>query len=148
MLALLLSLLLSPAWEAPRIEAALYVSALAWGHDPSELRGLAWCESKRVVNPKRYGTLERWGYPPVGRQWNICGLMQLPNGKRGMGRIGLLPACELQILVPSLAAWYGAGHLDGWRRACGRERQFDCYNRGGAGMTAGTWGECVRRAAR
>lgn len=143
MLILALLLLLSPA----RVEAALYVSAVAWGHDPIEFGALAWCESKKEVNPRRYGTGKRWGNPQLGKRWNICGLMQLPNGGGGKGAIGELPRCELQILSPEIAAWYGAGHLAGWKRACGSVRQYDCYNRGGGGMTEGTWGECVHNRA-
>jgi len=144
---LLLAILLSPAHEPARIEASLYVSAVAWGHSPAEFRGLAWCESKMQVNPHRYDNPKypRWGNPPHGRRWNICGYMQLPNGGGGKGPAKRLPTCELQILFPSLAIWFGGAHLAGWKRACGKARQWDCYNQGGSGMTQGTWGECVHR---
>jgi hypothetical protein len=147
-LALILSFLASPPVVQARIDAALYVSAVAWGHDPALYRGLAEVESGCEANPRRYGRLQRWGNPPLGRRWSIVGLMQLPAGKVGMGGIGRIPDGELLILLPELAAWYGAGHLAGWRRACGAQRQWDCYNRGWDGRTAGTWGRQVKNAAR
>lgn len=146
-LALLASLLLSAVDAPARIDAALYVSAVVWGHDPAEFEALAWCESKLETNPRRYGTGKRWGYPPLGKRWKICGLLQLHGGKAGKGT-GVLPRCELQILLPELAAWYGAAHLAGWRRACGKARQWDCFNRGWPRNDCGHLGEVRAETSR
>jgi hypothetical protein len=144
---LLLWVVFGQDWQPARLDVAFAVSAAAWNHNRIQLEALAWCESKLDPNPRRYGTKQRWGYPPLGRRWNICGIMQLSNGIEGK-RMGLLPRCELQILFPELAVWYGAQHLAGWKTACGRYRQWDCYNQGGAGLTQGDWGKCVLNAAK
>ena len=145
----LLALLLSPACEPARIEAAIYASALAWGHDPATFRGLAVVESGLEANPRRYGTGKRWGNPPHGRRWRICGLYQLRGGMSGAGKPDWqIPPCEILVRSPVLSAWYGAAHLDGWRRACGRKAMFNAYNRGTCTGGDGSFTTAVVKAAK
>ena len=133
-----------------RLDVSTEVSGAAWGIDPALLRGLALVESSHEYNPKRYGTRERWGNPPLGRRWNYCGLMQLRGGGQPMGcspRVKF-PPCELLVVSPELSVWYACVHLVGWRRQCG-DRWFDCYNAGSPGKTNdGSFGREVRRHAR
>lgn len=149
MLTLLLALALAPDWEPVRIEASLYVSARAWGHDPALFRGLAIVESRLEANPRRYGRLQRWGRTRTAttRPWRYLGLMQTREYPAcPMGSKAPFPPGELLTTWPSLSAWYGAAHLTGWARACGKELKLCGYNTGACepcGMIA-----AVKRAGR
>lgn len=149
LLAYLLTLAFAPAHEQARLDTALEVAAEAWGLDPAGFRSLAWVESNLQVNPRRYGSREPWGDPPLGRRWKICGLLQLAGGFgiQGQPRNVRVPHCGLLVLGPWLPAWYGAAHLAGWRRACGSRRQYECYNAGfpGRGRARATFEEKVKR---
>ena len=136
LLALLLTLALSPGYEQARLDLSLEVAARAWSLDPVGFRSLAWVESNLQVNPKRYSTREPWGDPPLGRRWRICGLLQLAGGQgiQGQPRKVRVPDCGLLVLGPWLPAWYGAAHLAGWRKSCGERRMYECYNAGFRGM--------------
>ena len=149
MLILFLALMLSPAHESARIEASLYVSAVALGHDPAEFRALAWCESELEVNPHRYGRLQRWGRKRTAatRPWRYLGLLQTREYPAcPMGSTSPFPAGELLTMFPSLSAWFGSMHLAGWERTCGTSLKYCGYNTGRCkpcGMTA-----AVRAAGR
>jgi hypothetical protein len=128
---LALALVLDPHREA----VAYRVAGAAWGIEPEVLEALAWVESSGERNPRRYGTRERWGDPPLGRRWRICGLMQLHGGGRPMGTREPVrfPPCAVLVVSPELSVWYAAMHLSGWRRACGR-RWLECWNKGYPGL--------------
>ena len=149
---LLLALLLSQPWEPPRIEAALYVAAKAWGHDPAMFRGLAEVESGLEANPRRTKRIDplmrRWG-PKKTRTtypWRLCSLLQLRGGLSASDG-GTIPPCEALVLFPSLASWWGARHLAGYREQCGDERQYAGYHTGSCGKP-GSFTAKVRRLAR
>lgn len=136
----LLPLLLSLATPAHRVEVSLYVAAVAWGHDPATFRGLAKVEAGPGLetNPRRAASIDpkrrRWG--PIATAttypWRICSLLQLRGGLSGAGGF-VMPSCVALVTIPELAAWYGARHLDGWRKACGPVRMYEAYNRGVCG---------------
>jgi hypothetical protein len=146
---LLLALLLSQPWEPARIEASLYVAAVAWGHDPAEFRALAEVESGMEANPRRYGKRERWGRSRTAttRPWRYLGLLQTREfPARPMGSDSPFPAGELLTMFPSLSAWYGAAHLAGWRETCGERLMYCGYNTGRCKPC--TMRQAVERAAR
>jgi len=115
-----------------RLRVAAHVAGAAWGHDPALLLGLAWVESEHEANPRRYGTGKRYGPPPLGKRWKICGLMQIHGGARPMGTREPVrfPPCEILVLLPEVSLWFGAMHLAGWKRALGTQLYVEGYNKG------------------
>jgi len=146
MLILSLLLLLQPA----RAEAALYVSAVAWGHDPAMFAALAEVESTTQINPPRSGDPQhrRWGRCATARTypWRYKGLLQTreypakPEGSKQP-----FPPGEL-LMWPEASAWVGAIHLAGYERKCGKARKYEGYHSGKC-LKPGSFTAKVRRIA-
>jgi len=104
MIPLLLALLLAPAWEAPRLEAALYAAGMhaairAQGHDAPLLYALWEIESSGGVERKR-------------SKAGACCPLQVLGGRYGH------PPCDLLEASPWLCVRSAMAEIEYWRRKC------------------------------